>query len=129
MNKFGVLENEIFGPILSFTYIYRDRINSIAVGFFYTTNPIDHLIVYNDIYIDDDLDIKDVPTKIARLSLLENKILDLYADDSYPEKWILNSNEKNMIFKAIRDNWEDTLSIIEDYQKDNGLKYPEICPY
>ena len=53
MNKFGVLESEIFGPILSFNCICS--VDNIAIGFFYTDTPIDHLIVYNSLYIDDDI--------------------------------------------------------------------------
>lgn len=127
MNKFGVLENEIFGPILSFNCICS--INNISIGFFYSDNPIDHLIIYNSLYIDDDIDVKDAPTKIARVSILENKILDIYADDSIPKKWIFTDQEKEIIFKTIREHWEIIIRKIKYLQKDNGLQYPKHSPY
>lgn len=127
MNKFGVLENEIFGPILSFNCVCS--INNISIGFFYSNNPIDHLIIYNSLYIDDDIDVKDAPTKIARVSILENKILDMYADDSIPKKWIFTDQEKEIIFKTIREHWEIIIRKIKYLQKDNGLQYPKYSPY
>lgn len=127
MNKFGVLENEIFGPILSFNCVCS--INNISIGFFYSNNPIDHLIIYNSLYIDDDIDVKDAPTKIARVSILENKILDIYADDSIPKKWIFTDQEKEIIFKTIREHWEIIIRKIKYLQKDNGLQYPKYSLY
>ena len=127
MNKFGVLENEIFGPILSFNCVCS--INNISIGFFYSDNPIDHLIIYNSLYIDDDIDVKDAPTKIARVSILENKILDMYADDSIPKKWIFTDQEKEIIFKTIREHWEIIIRKIKYLQKDNGLQYPKYSLY
>lgn len=127
MNKFGVLENEIFGPILSFNCVCS--INNISIGFFYSDNPIDHLIIYNSLYIDDDIDVKDAPTKIARVSILENKILDIYADDSIPKKWIFTDQEKEIIFKTIREHWEIIIRKIKYLQKDNGLQYPKYSLY
>lgn len=129
MNKFGVLESEIFGPILSFEYIAIIENYNISIGFFYTDNPIDHLIVYNNVFIDDDIDIKDAPTKMVRLSLMEKKILDIYADDSYPQKWVLNDDEKDIIFKIIRDKWDIILERIRYFQKNSKLKYPSSSPY
>lgn len=129
MNKFGVLESEIFGPILSFNYVAIIENYNISIGFFYTDNPIDHLIVYNNVFISDDIDIKDAPTKMVRLSLMEKKILDIYADDSYPEKWILNDNEKDIIFKTIRDEWENIIRDLKHFQNKNILEYPEHSPY
>lgn len=127
MNKFGVLESEIFGPILSFNCICS--VDNIAIGFFYTDTPIDHLIVYNSLYIDDDISIKDAPTKIARLSLLENKILDIHASDSLPKKWIFTIDEKDIVFQTIRENWNTIIRKIRYLQKDNGLNYPISSPY
>lgn len=85
MNKFGVFESEIFGPILSFNYIDIIRDKNISIGFFYTKNPIDHIFAYNSLYIDDDNDIEDCSTKIIKLSLLEKKLIRSIPRDSYPQ--------------------------------------------
>lgn len=129
MNKFGIFESEIFGPIISFNYIDIIKDKNISIGFFYTRNPIDHVFAYNSIYIDDDNDIKDCPTKMIRLSLLEKKLIQNIPKDSYPRIWDLTEDEKDIIFKSIRDNWNRTIHKIRYLQGNTRIVYPEKSPY
>lgn len=128
MNAFGLLDNELrHNSFMLFNNInFRD---DITIGYFLCDDPVDHLVVYNSPYIDMDSSLESCPTKMIRLSILENKILDIYADDSIPKKWIFTDQEKEIIFKTIREHWEIIIRKIKYLQKDNGLQYPKYSPY
>lgn len=129
MNAFGLLDNELrHNSFMLFNNInFRD---DITIGYFLCDDPVDHLVVYNSPYIDMDSSLESCPTKMIRLSLLENKFIYDMAEDSYPKLWDdLSDDEKQYIFREVRENWDYIIERIKYFQKDNNLQYPEKCPY
>lgn len=133
MNMFGVLTEEIDdnnNPIV-FNELICDHINNICIGVFSTFKRIDTLLIYNRSYMNTDCSIKDLPTKLGRVSIYENKYIENFDDDSYQKKWRFSDQEQKIIIELINTSWNKIKYFIKYLYDYTGNDYyiPENSPY
>lgn len=133
MNMFGVLTEEIDddnNPII-FNELICDHTNNICIGIFSTFKRIDTLLIYNRSYMNTDCSIEDLPTKLGRVSIYENKYIENFDDDSYQKKWRFSDQEQKIIIELINTRWDKIKYFIKYLYDSTGHDYctPEKSPY
>lgn len=108
-----------FEPIILFKKL------NIAIGSFYNKTDEPYIIIYNSIYTDPDDNM--TPTKILKLSLIRNHIIN---KSSSLRKF--SNNEIATIIYLVIDNWDFIRELylytyISKYGK--CINIPETCPY
>ena len=133
MNMFGVLTEELDddnSPIV-FNELICDTVNNICIGVFSTFKRINTLMIYNSSYVSTNCCMDDLPTKLGRVSIYENKYVENFDDDSYQKKWRFSEQEQKIIIELINNNWDKIKYFIKYLYDSGGNDYyiPENSQY
>lgn len=132
-NVLGITVREMHSSFCNYQGIVFDTDNDIYMGFYDFNPKIPYIIIQNSCITDlIDENAGFFPTKLTRLSLIENEYMVNWAPDSIPQKWNFNEAELKKVLYWINTYWKNVRACVmyDSYMRNHESWYiPEKSPY